>query len=145
MHVGNVCAIRTTEVVDRNTIVNTKALYLWFPNVAIGVRLYLHFCICKRLGFRGCIIVGTQQLVVRPSRELKPSLAWYGIASMRFPPFNPVLKQQAIHCSLPKRRIRPARVGVSTTGAINTLFQSLGGWTISSPKLCLGQGALAGY
>ena len=65
-----------------------KALYPLLLTVASKTRLSLHpFGV---LGIRGCIIVGTQHLVVRAAKELKPSLDCYGIVYLRVSPFNPV-------------------------------------------------------
>lgn len=67
-----------------------KALYPLFLYVAIKFRLSLHSL--RMSGIRGQIIVGTHCLVVRPSRKLKPFLAWYGIVSWRVSPFNPITR-----------------------------------------------------
>ena len=66
-----------------------KALYPLLLTVASKFRLSLHLAVP---GIRGCVIVGTQHLVVRAAKELKPSLDCYGIVYLRVSPFNPVRK-----------------------------------------------------
>ena len=64
-----------------------KALYPLLLTVTSKFRLSLHLSVP---GIRGCVIVGTQHLVVRAAKELKPSLDCYGIVYLRVSPFNPV-------------------------------------------------------
>ena len=72
----------------RAKIVIARALYPLLLTVTSKFRLSLHPF--GMLGIRGWVIVGTHHLVVRPSRKLKPFLAWYGIVYLRVSPFNPV-------------------------------------------------------
>jgi hypothetical protein len=65
------------------------AFYPLLLTVASKFRLSLHPVWMS--GIRGWIIVGAHHLVVRPAKELKPSLDWYGIVYLRVSPFNPIL------------------------------------------------------